>query len=324
MALIGKQGRVLVVGRSENDTRLLRNILRLQFELDVVSNTVNLNSRLDAFDPQVVVLDSNISFDYVRRIREMDAVRGEFTGIVLLTSVNDPESLCKGVRSGVDSFCNWEHIEEQLSASVELTLKLSIATDELKIYSQKLLTANAELQKLSITDELTGLYNMRFINQRLEEEFDKAVRYKRNLALLMIDIDRFKEVNDNADHLLGSYVIGEVGRDIQRMIRTTDLAGRYGGDEFIVVFPETGAEVVQGICERLHEVIRKRVYDNGFDMTKITISQGFAAIQPAIEPPPANVSDFLRMADRSLFQAKENGRDAIVGYNEPPKKIKVG
>ena len=324
MARIGKQGRVLVVGRSENDTRLLRNILRLQFELHVVSNTDNLNGRLDAFDPQVVVLDSNISFDYVRRIREMDAVRGEFTGIVLLTSVNDPESLREGVRSGVDSFCNWEHIEEQLSASVELTLKLSIATDELKIYSQKLLTANAELQRLSITDELTGLYNMRFINQRLEEEFDKAVRYKRNLALLMIDIDRFKEVNDNADHLLGSYVIGEVGRDIQRMIRTTDLAGRYGGDEFIVVFPETGAEVVQGICERLHEVIRKRVYDNGFDMTKITISQGFAAIEPAITSPPEKVSDFLRMADRSLFQAKENGRDAIVRYNEPIKKIKVG
>ena len=316
MAAFLKKGRVLVLVTSKEDYRPLRRLLRLDFELQFVYNAQALFTEKNNFDPQVIVFADMPESKVIVKVRAMDSIGSEHTGIILLTSIADIDSLQHGVKCGVDSFCNWELIQHQLAPSVELTLRLNQLTSEQKDNTEKLRIANQELKMLATTDDLTGLYNMRYINERLGDEFLKASRYSRPLSIIMIDIDRFKEVNDKADHLLGSFVIGEVGREIRKVIRTTDVAGRYGGDEFIIVLPETDVDGAFSVCQRLHSLIDERVYDNGIDKTKITISQGYAAISPNQHEQAKTFTDLLRMADSALFQAKDSGRNAIMRFEE--------
>lgn len=190
----------------------------------------------------------------------------------------------------------------QQQANEELEKRVAARTLELE-------EANKKLQELSDTDQLTGLKNRRYLNHYLDEEVARAARYQHQIAVLLIDIDHFKAVNDTYGHLIGDDCLTEVAKRIGQQMRwPTDLAARYGGEEFCVVLPETDLKGAATVAERIREKVHSRPIDTREMNLDTSVSIGVYAEVPNS---PDLSSDFLARADEALYQAKENGRNRV-------------
>jgi diguanylate cyclase (GGDEF)-like protein len=162
--------------------------------------------------------------------------------------------------------------------------------------------------ELVVTDDLTGLYNARHFSTIIDREFQLAKRYTQPLSLLFLDLDHFKKVNDSYGHLTGSRVIGEVGKLIKRNIRSVDYAARYGGDEYVVLLPNTNRQGALTVANHLRDFIRQHpfVSDDGTAFG-VTASFGMASYPEDA----ATRDDLLRFADQAMYMVKETTRDGI-------------
>lgn len=326
MPQTAKRGRILIIEPNALTSRYAMMYLKVHYELRHVPEICERTMQeIDDFDPEVVLVDCDVDADagltLCKKVRELDVINGNYTGIIVMVADGDSPYIKSGAQVGADCFCMKQHIEAQLAAVISTVLRIRDITATLRTYSEQLLASNQELENLVITDELTGLYNMRYVKKRLHEEFTLAQEMGTEISALMIDIDHFKEVNDGADHLLGSYVIGEVGREICRVTRRVDIPGRYGGDEFIVILPTTGVTGSLTVAERLHERIMNRVYNNGVDAAQITVSQGIATYHGGSDP-GMTAEALMRQADLALYHSKANGRNDISVYQSGMAKKK--
>lgn len=165
-----------------------------------------------------------------------------------------------------------------------------------------------KISELVITDDLTGLYNSRHLHMLLDFEVERARRYGTDLSLIFIDLDRFKSVNDTYGHLAGSRLLTEIGHLIRDHIRKSDIAARYGGDEFVIILPNTAKDGAYVLASNLREAIRKYQFlaDDG-NYIRVTASFGIAAFPSDAE----SKQDLIRLADQAMYEVKETSRDAI-------------
>ncbi|HHJ98831.1 MAG TPA: diguanylate cyclase [Actinobacteria bacterium] len=164
-------------------------------------------------------------------------------------------------------------------------------------------------KRLSITDELTGLHNYRFLQQRLDEELSRAKRYGKRLSFLMLDIDDFKRVNDVHGHRVGDQVLAEVGRLLKSTVREVDIVARYGGEEFSVILPETDAPGAFIVAEKIRETVSLHRFEDadGQPVVHATVCIGLASY-----PSHANDKEsLLRAADDAVYHAKATGKDRV-------------
>ncbi|NQU16815.1 MAG: GGDEF domain-containing protein [Candidatus Saganbacteria bacterium] len=160
------------------------------------------------------------------------------------------------------------------------------------------------LVRLASTDELTGLYNRRFFEESIKREVSAALRYDKNLIVVMLDVDHFKNVNDTYGHKAGDMVLREVG-NILREGRLSDTAFRFGGEEFTIIMPETDYEGAKIATERIRQVIENtRIVVDGVTI-KITVSMGVAKLKD-------HNDDVVKRADNALYKAKDSGRNRVV------------
>jgi len=198
--------------------------------------------------------------------------------------------------------------EEALEkARAELEIQVKERTDEL-------LKANKMLEELSITDGLTGLHNYRYLMRVLDTEYKRARRYSHRFALLMVDIDRFKDVNDHYGHPCGDFILQEVGRLLKDCVRNTDIVTRYGGDEMAIILLEVGKTLAMEVSEKLRREVEKRSFLWQGTTVKITVSIGVAA---ALEEGIVDWSGLVNAADKALYQAKDGGRNRVIGWTPP-------
>ena len=185
--------------------------------------------------------------------------------------------------------------EESLTT---LAGQTSIAIDNVHFHN--------EAQRLSTTDPLTGLWNFRYLSMSLAREIERSTRFDRPLAVLMLDLDHFKQVNDVHGHQRGDTVLRELASRVQEQIREVDTFARYGGEEFVVVLPETTVEGAGQLADRICEAVRREPFRSDGDAAlNITVSVGGAAF-PEHGSSPATL---MRAADRALYVAKNEGRD---------------
>lgn len=170
------------------------------------------------------------------------------------------------------------------------------------------LVYHERVQRLTITDDLTSLYNFRYLRQYLGFEIKRSIRYDKKLSLLFIDIDNFKNVNDTYGHLVGSATLCEIGQLFAKQVRDTDVIVRYGGDEFVIILPETPLEGAKVIAERLRIRVEKFVFRGGRDLQlQLTISIGVAACPEH----SMTAEELLQKADAAMYQAKEESKNKI-------------
>jgi diguanylate cyclase (GGDEF)-like protein len=188
-----------------------------------------------------------------------------------------------------------------------MVLRLAHSRDELDAKNEALRGKNAELQKLSTTDSLTGLQNRHSLMRVLSREVERSQRHHHVFAVLMIDVDHFKKLNDAHGHLAGDQVLRGISRLLEQSTRSCDCAARYGGDEFVVVLPETDLATAVQVAERIRQragAVRPTITD---DCWEVSLSIGVSMYpESALDP-----DTLLREADAALYEAKRSGRNRV-------------
>jgi two-component system cell cycle response regulator len=258
--------------------------------------------KMNDWRPHLVLLDMNMpglnGLETLAKLRAQD----EYVSVLFVSADSKTEDVIRGLDFGADDYVCKPFQVMELLARVRTQLRIKDLNDNLK-------RANERLRELVDIDDLTGLFNMRSLYKRLDFELDRARRYNRSVCVLMMDLDHFKRVNDEHDHLFGSFVLKEVGKIIRENIRKVDFAARYGGDEYLVVLTEIAIDGAYTFAKRLGEKIALSTFNSPPDTIQLTASIGLAIVNPN-----AGVIDaraLVRQADRALYKAKENGRNRV-------------
>lgn len=190
---------------------------------------------------------------------------------------------------------------EEVELAFQMVASLALALANAKAY--------ADVERLCNIDDLTQLYNSRYLYQVLEAEMKRARRYKIPLSIVFIDLDGFKQVNDTNGHLCGSATLTEIAKLMMGLVRETDIVARYGGDEFVIVLPETHAENAAMIAERIRSRIETHVFRGGGDMEiYLTASFGVASYPEHASTPAA----LIRCADKAMYTAKGHNKNRVI------------
>ncbi|RMH52693.1 MAG: diguanylate cyclase [Zetaproteobacteria bacterium] len=239
--------------------------------------------------------------EIIRRLRgEEDAQSGYFYTL-LLSARDDPEDVVAGLEAGADDYL----IKPCHKAELQVRLR---AGRRILALQQQLLDARDRLAREAKTDALTGVDNRREIERMLRHELDRAWREGRPLALAMLDIDFFKKVNDTYGHLAGDEVLRETARRLRGCLRSYDRIGRYGGEEFLLLFPGDDAGDARQLAERLRSSVAAAPVDSSAGVIPVTVSIGVCALPAGVACEPQRLID---AADRMLYRAKEGGRNRV-------------
>jgi diguanylate cyclase (GGDEF)-like protein len=180
---------------------------------------------------------------------------------------------------------------------------------------------NRDLKVRSITDGLTGLYNYRYLMEWLRTEFKISRRYGHNLSMIIVDLDRFKAVNDEHGHPFGDHVLKEIASILRQCARESDLVARYAGDEFALICPRAGYKEVQAILKRILIACRKHTFEFSGKRHKVTLSLG-AATYPE-DPEVVSPEMLVFLSDQALYQSKNNGRNCGTAWREIPADVRT-
>jgi diguanylate cyclase (GGDEF)-like protein len=173
-----------------------------------------------------------------------------------------------------------------------------------------------KVERLSVTDSLTGLFNHRYFYEKLNDEVIRANRYGSSVTLLMLDLDHFKNFNDTYGHQAGDTVLRSVAKIIQENIRSIDIASRYGGEELAIILPETDAEGAKIIAERIRQSIKSHEFRFNHQSCHITVSIGLVSYPTDTSAK----SELVQKADLALYWVKNHGRDKICAYSQCHEK----
>jgi two-component system, cell cycle response regulator len=301
--LSAKDRHVLVVDDDEVSSNLVASVL--QWEKNSIHFAKSGEEALEILaknDVDVVVLDIAMpglnGYETLKKIRE----REKYVSVIFLSNHKKVEDIVKGLNAGADDYLGKPFHPSELLARVNAQLRMRDVRNDLMV-------TNTNLSKLVSTDDLTGLLNMRSLYERLDVEIERVRRFHRGLAVVMLDLDFFKRVNDTNDHLFGSFVLTEVGKLVKDNIRSVDFAARYGGDEFLIVLTDTNIVGAQVFCERLRERIGNYKFKNKNNSISITASFGFTTFDGT--GTHVQGKDLVRTADRALYKSKNSGRNCV-------------
>jgi len=263
-------------------------VIGMRFEMtDQTPNAIVFKSRRIH-----IIADAPLDFDAFRHPPH-NHIRG-WMGVPILTGEEMIGMLT------LDSESVGTFTKEHARLATAFADQVAIALDNSRLFE--------ETQRLAITDSLTGLYNRRHIMFLAERDFERARRYETSFSLIMFDIDHFKEVNDTYGHLAGDIALEELAQISLRQLRSSDTIGRYGGEEMIIVLPETSASVAGHVAERLRKAVRNHLIATEYGNFSITISLGVTGFDKyCIE-----LKELIERADQALYHAKNTGRDRVV------------
>jgi two-component system, cell cycle response regulator len=261
--------------------------------------------------PDLVICDVEMprmgGFEVVRILKNNR--RFSFIPIILMTAREESERKLEGLELGADDYLIKPVNLLELGARVRSMLRLKVLQDELLSTNSRLQEINEKLHELSMTDALTGIFNRLYFTKRFAYEFQRASRYHVKLTCIMMDIDYFKKVNDTYGHQMGDAVLKGVAKTLQAGLRKVDLLARYGGEEIVVVLPETDFERGMQVAERLRESVAETEYTDDRETIRVTCSMGVSALP---HEGVKDCDDLLRLADEALYEAKEGGRNRVV------------
>jgi two-component system, cell cycle response regulator len=303
-------GRILVVDDNQDNIEIIATRLRFRgYEILEASDGEQALALVRDKAPDLLLLDVMLpdidGYEISRRIKGADDL--PFIPIILVTARDSTQDKVMGLDAGADDYLTKPINFPELEARVRSMLRIKRLQDELEL-------KNRELERLSISDGLTGLYNHRHIHGLLAEEYERVQRTHDCMSVAMFDLDRFKAVNDTYGHQAGDRVLVDMSDILRETARDIDRLGRYGGEEFMALLPDTCIEDAATFVERVRAEVAGREFDIGRDEPlRMTLSAGVATY-------PHDSVDSLEMlvklADQALYAAKEGGRNRVVRFDE--------
>ena len=283
-----------VVIYSDNKETELKNILE---DIDEINLRVEPAAGLPQYkdiNASVIILDMPLD-----KIKETSAITKFDAGVLVLVD---------------------EIPDMTIRAIVHDFIKRPVNNIELKVRVEALMKAvhyKHSLSKVSITDELTGLYNRKYLHARLDAEISRAKRYGTDLSCLLIDIDFFKTVNDMYGYDWGDVLLKKVAEMLNALIRKEDILTRYGDEEFVVILPETTEQQARIFAERFRNDVEKMEFipANEDERHQITISGGVSCY-PCMEDVDEDANTLIRYAEHALYNAKQSGKNKIIEFSK--------
>ncbi len=303
--------KILVVEASMITQKLMeRNLTEWGYE--VISCMDELQSKevlLSNDCPRLALIDWSLpeinGLELCRMVRSRN--RDSYIFTILLTAKDKPEDIVQGLNAGADDYIVKPFNPQEL--------RVRLRTGERIIQLQNdLIKAREQLQQSAITDSLTGLFNRRAFFAHIQQEILRSKRKECPLGLIMLDIDNFKTINDTYGHISGDHILREAARRIKDSIREYDIAGRYGGEEFLVQAPDCDESCTRTIAERIRIHFQEQPFVTANNSIPITISAGYMAAQGKIFDLPFD--KLLHHIDRALYQAKRKGRNRVESAGE--------
>lgn len=303
--LMQTPGRVLVAdGRASSQERIVR-ALKPVAEVDAVTEPQAALLKAASNPFELVIVNSNFEdYDPLRLCSQLRSLeRTRFLPLLLVAEQGADDMVARALDLGVNDYILRPIDPNELVAR-------SLTQIRRKRYNEHLRLNLQHTMELAIVDGLTGLNNRRYLDNHLKILFDRAAVRGRPISICMTDIDRFKLVNDTYGHDVGDEVLREFAARIRSTVRGADLACRYGGEEFVVVMPDTPMELATSVAERLRAIIEDKPFHvRSIDRElSITASIGIATSSGAFGAP----DELLKQADRALYEAKHTGRNRVV------------
>jgi two-component system, cell cycle response regulator len=301
----GRGGRVLLVDDRKSSYERLAAMLADEQKIDVEPDPSEALFRAAEGNYDVLIISLGLAnFDGLRlcsQVRSLERTRN--LPLLAIAEPEDNSRLVRGLEIGVNDYLIRPIDKNEMLARVRTQVRRRRYTERLRDNVQMSI-------EMAITDALTGLHNRRYMESHLSTLVEQAASRGKPLTVLVLDIDYFKSVNDTHGHDAGDEVLREFSQRLKKSIRGIDLACRYGGEEFVVVMPETDMAVATMVAERLRRRIASEPFpiSQGANSVEVTISIGLAARHSASD----NAANILKRADQALYRAKRDGRNRVV------------
>ena len=297
--IYGRQPLVLIVDDTVKNLQVLGTILKAEnYKIAVATNGNQAILTANEIKPDLILLDVMMpeldGFETCKKLKSLSETKD--IPVIFLTAKVETEDIIEGFKAGAVDYITKPFNSYELKARVKTHVELKISKDLLE---QK----NAILKKLSITDGLTGLFNHRYTMDALSRLIEENNRYKQPLSISMLDIDNFKKANDEYGHLFGDEVLVKISNSIEGCIRKTDMVGRYGGEEFLVLFAHINLKGAVESVERIIKSVENLKWEK--KNFKITISAGVC------EKKDEDITTLIKKADDLLYAAKKKGKNRV-------------
>ena len=310
--------RVLLV----DDDASMRGIVRKVLEtvghrvMEAGDGRIGMEMALE-FQPQLMIVDwvmpEMSGLELTRALRQTKIGRAIY--ILIMTSLDDDDRLIEAFENGVDDFMNKPINPRVLAARlragqrvIRLQQEVDRDREEIRRFAAELAVSNRRLQEVALTDALTGFPNRRYAMDRIQQEWQVSSRTRRALSVMVVDVDHFKHYNDSHGHDVGDAVLKRVATVVKGALRAQDVVARTGGDEFLVICPDTNLDAAFACAERVRFAVENaRMPINGVSL-RISLSIGVASRDGQMSEPDA----LIKRADQALYLAKEQGRNRIM------------
>jgi len=263
--------------------------------------------KIKAWSPHLLLIDNDMS--EVNGLEVLGELRTkklqDYVSVIFLSQKGNVGDIVKGIDAGADDYLVKPVQTLELLARVRAKLRVKELNDALS-------RMNDRLAELVDTDELTGIFNMRNMMDRVSKELARAKRFRKPTSCALMDLDHFAAINEKTNYAFGNFVLSEMGLLLTQNTRTIDISARYGGDEFLIVFPETDRVGAERACERIRKAVEIKPFMKGEFNVKLTASFGIAS---CTHESALTAQDLVRAADHELHIAKQNGRNQISGKN---------
>jgi two-component system cell cycle response regulator len=297
---------VLVVEDDRRITDICRTLLNTGgYESEIAHDASQALEFIARTVPDLILLDLMLpdmgGLELLKEIRDMPSLKE--VPVIIITALSDLKTKIKGLYLGADDYLVKPLNSLELLARVRANIRKYVAHQELKYTLD-------ETFLQSITDPLTSLYNRQYLATVMEREFALFKRHGRPFTVMLLDVDNFKLVNDTKGHEGGDKVLAEIGLILKSELRASDLAVRYGGDEFLLIFPEAAVDQAMPIAQRIRLKIESKEFFSGVPMT-VTCSIGMAEANAQ----DVKTEDVVKRSDTAMYQAKSGGKNKAVAFS---------
>ncbi|MCX7625637.1 MAG: diguanylate cyclase [Candidatus Sumerlaeaceae bacterium] len=295
---------VVVDDNYDNRVLLKARLLRRGYRVDDYPSGEDFLRSLQGGElAELVLLDLMMpgmsGLEVIKKLREQPGTN--LTPIIVVSAAGEDSMVVEALRAGANDFVTKPVNFEILLARIETHLRMRDALETIRAQRDM-------LEALALFDPLTGVYNRRAFEARLEDEMRRCRRSQRPLSLVFFDLDHFKIVNDRYGHVVGDDVLRWFAQKLQGLVRSFDVVARYGGEEFCVILPETSGEQAHRAAERIREVVASEPYTANDLVLNVTVSGGVAESHDQKDL----AANLIQHADEALYEAKRLGRNRVV------------